>query len=138
MSASIFILFVVKYQGVNAHFHRASHLIPDLTLFIYHALSPQQSILIPYIPPLRCDLPSSPACYCCYAQCLSRQQLPMDPVYNPVPRKLSDRISRTRLTHSELIPNRYIVEFDTAASLKASNMKRSGTVSHPLLPKGQD
>jgi hypothetical protein len=55
----------------------------------------------------------------------------MDPEYNPVPRKLSDLISRTRLTHSELIPNRYIVEFDTAASLKASNMKRSGTVSHP-------
>lgn len=55
----------------------------------------------------------------------------MYPEYNPVPRKLSDLSSRALLTGSELIPNRYIVEFDTAASLKASNMKRSGTVSHP-------
>ena len=89
------------------------------------------SNLIPYIPPLRCDLLSSPACSCCYARCLCRQQLPMDSECSPVPRKLSDLNSRIRLTHSELIPNRYIVEFDTAASLKASNMKRSGTVSHP-------
>jgi hypothetical protein len=47
VSASIFILFVVKYQGVIAHFHRASHLIPDLTLFIYHALSPYTRISYP-------------------------------------------------------------------------------------------
>jgi hypothetical protein len=39
VSASIFILSVVKYQGVIAHSYRASHLIPELTLFIYHVLS---------------------------------------------------------------------------------------------------
>ena len=96
---------------------------------------PPYSIVILYIPLLRCDLLSSPACYCCYALCLSRQQHPMDPECSPVPRKLSDLVLRSQLTSSELIPNRYIVEFDTAASLKASNMKRSGTVSHPSFTK---
>jgi hypothetical protein len=137
VSASIFILFVVKYQGVIAHFHRASHLIPDLTLFIYHALSPYTRFSYP--------------AYLLYNAIYFLRQLAIAAMLGVCPGS-NFRWTRSAVRHhvscpilfeehltgSELIPNRYIVEFDTAASLKASNMKRSGTVSHPLLPKGQD
>lgn len=78
-----------------------------------------------------CDPHSLPVSSCYYALPLCRQQTPseMDQKSSRVPGKLKRLCRRHELTTSELIPNRYIVEFDTAASLKASNLKRS-TVSY--------
>ena len=125
-------------QVPRGHFaHRTDHSLDPRPYALYtpRSFPSDRSPTSPYTSFLPCDLHSSPAICCCYALCLCRQQLPMDPEFNPAPGLLSDPDSRTQLIDSELIPNRYIVEFDTAASLKASNMKRSGTVSHPCFSK---